>query len=93
MRVDKKKIEKNLIKKGFILDNRKHHKYFYFEFEGKRGPNTYISHGSSKDIGNYLLSQMRKQLKLDTAKQAYDLFTCPMTLDKYIEILKENNIF
>ncbi len=90
MSIAKKKIEKSLSKKGFEIVVNKDHRYFHFEYNGKRiGIFTCVSHGGDKDISDSLISRMRKQLKLDKIKQAYDLFRCPMKYSDYIEILKE----
>ena len=93
MTIDKKKIERNLQKKGFILDVSRDHKYFHHEYKGiLTGIFTYISHGSAKEIDNSLISKMQKQLKLEKKYLACDLFTCPMSGDDYLDILKENNL-
>ena len=92
MQVEKRKIESNLSKKGFVKDET-HHIYFYHEYNGKRtGIYTYTSHGSrSKVYGNRLLNMMKKQLKLDNLYQIVDLFKCPMSEEEYNQILKEKN--
>lgn len=92
MQVERKVIESNLPRKGFVKENT-HHRYFYHEYSGKRtGAYTYTSHGSKyKDYGVNLLKVMRKHLYLDTIKQVIDLFKCPITKDQYNEILRKKN--
>ena len=90
MQVDKKTIESHLSQKGFVKEDT-HHKYFYHECDGiQTGAYTYTSHGSKyKTYGRELLGMMKKQLKLDTTQQVFDLVTCPMSEDAYNEILKK----
>lgn len=89
MQVEKRIIESNLPRKGFVEENT-HHKYFYHEYQGRRtGIYTYTSHGSKyKTYENNLLGMMKKQLRLDTIRQVVDLFKCPITRDGYNQILK-----
>ena len=89
MQVDRRLIESNLPKKGFVEDN-KSHKYYYHEYKGKRtGIYTFTSHGSSyKTYGDSLIRSMKKQLKLDSSKQAVDLFQCPLSGEEYNIILR-----
>lgn len=93
MQIDRRLIESNLPSKGFAEENT-HHKYFYHEYKGNRtGIYTYTSHGRQyKAYGDSLLKQMKKQLKLDTAKQVTDLFQCPLTKDGYNQILKSKGL-
>lgn len=89
MVVERKTIESNLPKKGFVRDDTGH-RYFHHEYKGRRtGIYTYTSHGSHyKDYDVSLLARMKKELKLDTLRQTADLFNCPMDGDDYNEILK-----
>lgn len=49
---------------------------------------TKISHGSKKDLDNYLIKQMSSQCKL--SKQDFsDLVNCPLSAKNYIEKLKD----
>jgi hypothetical protein len=43
-------------------------------------------------IGDNLLKQMKKQLRLDTSAQIADLFKCPMTGDGYNELLRKKGM-
>jgi hypothetical protein len=89
LQIDRSEIELSLTTKGFLRED-SHHRYFYHEVEGKKtGISTYTSHGSRyKTYGDNLLSQMKKQLSLDTIGQLFDLFKCPMTGDDYNDFLK-----
>ena len=90
MQIERRIIEANLPKKGFVREDAGH-RYFYHEYQGKRtGAYTYTSHGSKHNTyGDALLKMMKKQLRLDAIIQAIDLFKCPMTGDGYNQILKE----
>ena len=92
MPIDRRLIESNLVKKGFVEEDTDH-KYFYHEYNGKRtGIYTYTSHGSGyKTYDDSLISMIKKQLKLDTNSQVKDLLQCPMTSEEYIRILTKKN--
>jgi len=94
MRVERKNITKNLPKKGFVKVEGKHHIYFHFHHNGiDTGAYTYVSH--SKKIADYqgrLLTEVRKQLELDTNSEVVDLINCPMDEEKYTEILRQKNL-
>ncbi|MBI4455612.1 MAG: hypothetical protein HY644_06915 [Acidobacteria bacterium] len=94
MQIDRDDIERNLPKKGFVAEEGDH-RYFYHEFQGRRtGPFTFTSRGSQfKTYGSPLLSQMKKQLRLETAKQVVDLCKCPISAEEYNEILKTKGVF
>ncbi|MBC8231803.1 hypothetical protein H8E77_19815 [bacterium] len=93
MRIPKKVIETSLKQKGFVQDNRDHRKFFLYYKSKKTGIFTYTSHGSKyKDIGNKLISIMKRQVRLEKNKEAEDLFRCPMSGDEYIQKLIERNI-
>ena len=87
--LNKKKIEKSLKKKGFKLASGDH-RYFVFCVDDK-SIRTKISHGSKKDIDNYLISKMSQQTYL-LKKEFIDLINCPLSIKKYREILKLKNI-
>jgi len=68
---------RNLCKKGFRLSET-HHKYYVLYVEGKKTPiQTYISQGS-KELDDYLLGEMAKQVRLGK-KQFLYLIDCPMS--------------
>jgi len=70
------------------------HRKFFLYYEGKKtGVFTYTSHGSKyKDIGDALISKMKRQLRLRTNKEAIDLLKCPMSGDEYLQILIERGM-
>jgi len=95
MSVDRSLAVRSLQQKGFRLNKSGDHLYFHHEFEGKRTISyTKISHSKKqKDISGDLLLSMRKQLRLDTIKDARDLLSCPMDGDMFNFIMKRKGIF
>lgn len=82
-------IAKSLKKKGFQLDPEKdHHQYYVFCMEGKKTSiNTYFSHNKSEyDSG--LLSSIKRSLFFPTTTQFEEFLDCPLSKEKYIEILR-----
>jgi len=90
MTINRSKAIKSLQQKGFRKKSSTHHIYFHHEFEGKEtGAYTYVSHSKQKkDISGILLRSMRKQLYLDSIRQAVDLLKCPMDGDTYNSIIR-----
>ena len=88
--LDKTTTYKNLKKKGFI-DTAGDHKYLELIHNGKTILFTKISHGSSKEIDDYLIKQMYTQCKLDK-KDFIDLAKCPLSKEAYFKIFKEKNL-
>ena len=95
MNVDRNVAMKSLSKKGFSKKLDGDHIYFFHEYEGKvTGPWTKFSHSKKgKDIDDYLISCMKKQLKLDKRSEVINLLNCPMDGDSYNDILIRKNIF
>lgn len=91
MVLEKNKAYKNLKKKGFEVskDHSNDHKYLEFFHEGKLILYTKLSHGSKKDLDNFLIKQMSSQCKL-TKQQFADLVNCPLSQEAYLEILRVN---
>lgn len=83
----------NLQKKGF--DDAQHksadHKYLEFFYDNKLVCHTKLSHGSKKDLGPSLVSQMAKQCKLDK-KQFVDFASCKIDQDGYENILDQKGL-
>ena len=79
----------NICKKGFTERTETHHKYYHFYYGGQKTLiKTFMSHGS-KELDDYLQSQMAKQLKL--RKQDFVRFVnCEITEKDYIKHLKAN---
>lgn len=94
MKVTRSAILRNLPKKGFRKESG-HHIYFYHEYNGmETGAYTYISHSAKqKDVWGDLLLSMRKQLKLESIREAVDLIKCPIDKEKFNRILIEREVF
>ncbi len=94
MRIERKNIIKNLSKKGFKKKEDSHHIYFHYYHNGiDTGVYTYVSH--SKKIEDYqgrLLTEVRKQLELDTNCEVVELVNCPMDKERYSKILRQKNL-
>ena len=88
--LDKNTTYKNLKKKGFV-DTDGDHKYLEFIHNGKTILFTKVSHGSSKEIDDYLIKQMYIQCKLDK-KNFINLAKCPLSKDAYLQILQDKNM-
>jgi len=93
LQIDRNDIEASLLTKGFVKEET-HHRYFYHEVEGKRsGIFTYTSHGSHyKTYGDNLLKLIKKQLRLETLGQLFDLVKCPMSSNDYVSLLREKGL-
>ena len=80
---------RNLPPKGFTLDSSGHHPYLCFYRNGKRTRfYTYVSHGKSgDDVGDDIVTGMKKQLGLSTSKQVRDLVECTMDGAQYLTAL------
>jgi hypothetical protein len=94
MKVDRKGAEESLKRKGFRKDKSSDHIFFYHKIgEKDTGIKTYVSHSKKyKDIGPDNLESMRKQLKLDHKRQVIDLLECPMSGERYNEILMDKGL-
>lgn len=90
MSIKTRKISSSLQSKGFEKIESDHTFYWFF-LEGLRTHiKTKISHGKN-EYGDYLLSAMRKQLKLNSPLELKDLINCPMSQERYIELLRERD--
>lgn len=90
MVLDKNKALKNLKNKGFVISSNKSvdHHYLEFYFNEILILYTKISHGSKKDIDDYLIKKMSEQCKLSKSDFA-ELVNCTLSHQGYIDILKE----
>ncbi len=87
MQRKKSKVEAALQAKGFVEKDTHHHYYIYETLEGKKtSVFTKTSHGSGKDLDDYLLTQMARQCQL-TKMQFLDLIDCPLDRQKYEQVL------
>lgn len=90
LKIKVRKICSSLLKKGFESEE-SHHTFYWFHYNGQQtNIKTKISHGSD-EYGDYLLSSMKKQLKLDSMNELSDLLNCPMSHEEYIRLLKERD--
>jgi hypothetical protein len=82
-------VSRNLPPKGFALDSSGHHPYLRFYRDGKRTRfYTYVSHGKSgEDVGDDIVTGMKKQLGLSTSRQVRDLVECTMDGAQYLTAL------
>lgn len=83
-----------LLKKGFVEDETRDHRYFHHQINGQRtGVRTKLSRGSQyKRLGPQLLAKIKKQPKLESSREFRDLVNCPMSKERYIEVLKSKEI-
>ena len=90
---DKSKVEKSLLAKGFELNETHHHYFIYYTQEGKKTTvKTKTSHTKKmKTIPDNLLGQMAKQCHLKKS-DFLDLIDCPLSQEKYEQILKDRDI-
>ena len=84
-----KRTLENLLNKGF-LKSKGDHNYLEFWYNGKYVLQTFCSH-NGQDINDYLIVKMKKQCKLNK-EQFFDLAECPLSRERYIEILAENGV-
>lgn len=85
-------IEAGLCRKGFKIDEKRDHNFFfYWTEEGQKTPvRTKTSKGSKyKRLDKTLVASMARQCKL-TRKQFADLIECPLSRQEYERILKED---
>ena len=83
-------IEAALKKKGFA-QKETHHRIFCLCVNGRiTGVHTFLSHGL-KDYSADLLAKMKNQLHL-SGKEFTDLIQCPLTGERYLQLLVERGI-
>ena len=96
MKIRRRDLERSLPRKGFTRDaTGRKHVWFYHKYKGREtSPRTCISHSPAmKDISGDLLTQMRKQLRLDTCEEVVKLVGCPMDGDAYNEKMIQKGVF
>lgn len=85
-----KNVERALTKKGFTLEKKRDHNYYFLYLNGKKTIiNTKVSHGSHKDISDGLLNKMMKQMKLPK-KEFDEYMNCTFSKEEYLNYLKVN---
>ena len=86
----KRDVEAAVKKKGFRVDEGDHYWFFYWTTGGlKTTIRTKTSHGSTKDLGDGLLKEMARQLRISKG-QFLDLVDCPLTREQYEADLEGN---
>lgn len=90
MVLDKKKALRNLKSKGFVIAAHKSidHHYLEFYYNDLLILYTKISHGSKKDIDDYLIKQMSDQCKISKSEFA-ELVNCTLSQEEYTSLLFE----
>ena len=78
-------IEGALLRKGFVLDDSKDHRYLYLWVNGRRtSVRTKVSHARA-DYGDGLLGMVQRQLRLTGDKRVFNgLLDCPVTAEEYV---------
>ena len=87
-------IEKSLSEKGFVKEEGRDHRFWYFLYKGKKTKiRTKISTGTGyRDYEINLLKRMKSQLFLDSPRQLDDLLRCPMDGKQYAELMLEKRV-
>ena len=93
MPLERRKIERALLRKGFIRKEGDHH-YFHHRYHGKEtGFYASTSHGTGyKTYDDSLLGPMKRQLGLDYVSQLKKLVECPISAADYIQLLREKGL-
>jgi hypothetical protein len=73
-------------------ENRSHRYFYIYDDEGTRISQTHISHGRKHPIGSSLLTQMARQLRLDTARDLVDLVRCPLSREDALTEMQRNSM-
>jgi len=93
MPIERRRIEKGLLKKGFVRDNEDHKMFRLVVNKKITHIKTWISHGSKyRDYSDSLLNLVKKELKLATKPQLINLINCSLEYHDYISYLKTNGI-
>jgi len=86
----RRNIEAALLAKGFRRDNT-HHRCFWFFHEGRQTNfRTWTSHGN-KEYSGWLLTAIKREMGLATAKQLRDFVACPLSEEEYIQHLQDSD--
>ncbi len=84
----KRDVEAGLKKKGFRQADGDHHWFVYWTVEGKKTTvRTKTSHGATKDLGDGLLNEMSRQLRIGKP-QFLGLVDCPVDQHEYEALLR-----
>ena len=91
--VSARDFERALVQKGFHLERRTNHKFFYLHHEGKRTKvHTMISDGRGITLGKPLLSAIKKQTYFDSPAQLTEFIDCTIDGPAYIEHLRAKQV-
>gem|GEM_PF-2219417 len=89
--VSKIKLRQLLLSLGFEEERGKHHVFFYFRHQGRIIVYTKISHSGSKDIGQPLLSEIRRQLHM--SQDVWERFLKgELSREEYLSILWQRGL-
>jgi hypothetical protein len=81
-----KKFQKSLKKKGFV-EEKKHHTYYHFIWNGKiTNIHTYTGHGE-RDFDSYLFNKRENQIQIQNKQDMLDFYNCPMSKEDYSNYL------
>lgn len=81
--MDVRELQRALRRKlGAVEDRRRHHVFWWFEFDGREHRIAKFSHSSRGQLPQYIVSDTAKRLKL-TNSELDDLVNCPMTADEF----------
>ena len=87
-----RRAKRSLQQKGFReeKDDRDHDFFSLYDDQGQRtGIFTFFSRGSkAREIGPSLLNHIKRQLKLESLREAANLLECPMRRDEYLQKLR-----
>lgn len=86
-------VERGLLRKGFRLVNTHHRRFLYHTLDGDepRPVTTIMSHGADRDVSDWLLGKMARQLSL-TRRQFDDLIDCRLSQTDYEAMLRRDGI-
>lgn len=93
MPIEREKIRKALVGKGFKEKSGTRHDNYYLYVGGKKSRIfTHLSHGSGyKDYTDELVSKVCHQVGL-AKKEFLEFIDCPLTHQKHIALLREKNL-
>lgn len=83
-------IDKALRKKGFVIENKDHHFYYYMNNGKKTNIFTKTSH-SSDEIGEGLIKRMAEQLNIEK-DEFKELIQCTLSGEQYKQILIDKGL-
>ena len=82
-------IESALLAKGFRRHDSRHRQFVFIDDDGRpTNVRTLLSHGGNRDVGAPLLAEMARQCRL-RRREFDDLIRCPLTRERYRELLVE----